>query len=60
MNKGVEQMTKKERKDFLEVRDQLKEELQFPKELNALDLVAVTLKVQQRFLELAEKEAATK
>lgn len=53
-------MAKEERERYEKISNQLKEELQLPKELNALDLVAATLKVQQRFLELAEKEAATK
>ena len=51
-------MTKKEKKEYQELRDKLKDELKFPKELNALDLVAVTLRCQQVFDELTEKSVS--
>ena len=51
-------MTRKEKKEYIELKERLKNELKFPKELNALDLVAVTLRCQQVFDELTEKSVS--
>lgn len=51
-------MTNEEKKEYQELRDKLKDELKFPKELNALNLVAVTLRFQQAVDELTEKSAS--
>lgn len=50
-------MTKKDKKKIDHIKEKLMNDIKFPQELNALELVAVTLKVQQKYEEMSKTAA---